>query len=196
MTVYYDEGELQTRLLEMDHKRLVLFGLFVAERLLPNYAVFSREQSFGDVGGLRAALDLVWQWLEGMQFSDDEIESQIEDCETITPDTEQFSSLYVSAALDAASATVNVLRMLQNSDGELAVENGTFGRDTVDLYVQEIERMPANSADLEERIRVHPLMQSEINSQFEAVREIESGISISEAKRKWKSVERSNLDLT
>jgi uncharacterized protein YjaG (DUF416 family) len=195
MTVHYDEDELQTRLSSIDHRGLVLFGLFVAERLLPNYAVFSREQSFGDVQVLRNALDLAWNWLEGKAVDADAVESMIEACESVAPDTDEFSSLYVSAALDAANSTVNVLRLLTEGDSDLAVENGTFGRDTVDLYVQEIEGMPPNSPDLEERIRLHPLMQSEIVEQYDALKAIESGLTATEARRVWSQKKRSNLDI-
>lgn len=195
MTVHYDEDELQTRLSSIDHRGLVLFGLYVAEELLPNYTVFSREQSFGEADTLRKAFKAAWDWLDGKPIDNEEIESLIDACESVTPDTEDFNSLYVSAALDAANSTANVLRLLLNSDSDLAFEIGTLGRDTVDLYVQEIERMPANSADLEERIRLHPLMQREIAGQFDAVKAIEDGISTSEARRLWSSKERSNLDL-
>jgi uncharacterized protein YjaG (DUF416 family) len=196
MTVHYDEDELQTRLSSVEHRGLVLFGLYVAEELLPNYKVFSREQSFGDVDTLRNALNSAWDWLDGKLIDNEEIESLIYACESVTPDTEDFNSLYVSAALDAANSIANLLRLLLDSNSELAFEIGTFGRDTVDLYVQEIERMPVNSVDLEERIRLHPLMQREIAGQFNAMNAIEDGISTSEARRLWSSKERSNLDLT
>jgi uncharacterized protein YjaG (DUF416 family) len=196
MTVHYDEDELQTRLSSMEHRGLVLFGLYVAEQLLPNYRVFSREQSFGDVDTLRNAINSAWDWLDGKLIDDEEVESMIDACELVTPHTEDFNSLYVSAALDAANSIANVLRLLLDSDSELAFEIGTLGRDTVDLYVQEIERMPANSVDLEERIRLHPLMQREIAGQFDAMNAIENGISTSEARRLWSSKDRSNLDLS
>lgn len=195
MTVHYDEDELQTRLSSIDHRGLVLFGLYVAEELLPNYTVFSREQSFGEVDTLRNALNSAWDWLDGKPIDNAEIESLIDACESVTPDTEDFNSLYVSAALDAANSTTNVLRLLIDSDSDLAFEIGTLGRDTVDLYVQEIERMPANSADIEERIRLHPLMQREITGQFDAMKAIEDGISTREARSLWSSKEKSNLDL-
>jgi hypothetical protein len=195
MTVYYDEEELQTRLSILDHRSLVLFGLFIAERLLPNYAVFSKEQSFGDVLAFRNALDLAWNWLNDRPPTDDAMELSIETCESLTPDTEEFSSLYVSAALDAANSTLNVLRLLKDSDSELAIENGMLSRDTVDLYVQEIDGILANSQDLEERIRLHPLMQNEISQQYDAIKTIEAGIAASEARRQWRAKERSNLDI-
>ena len=194
MTVYYDEDEMRSRLSGLDHKGLVLFGLFVAERLLPNYSLFSKEQSWGDASTLRAALDVVWSWLETEQADTAEIVSMVEQCERLAPDTDDFESLYLSAALDAAIATINVLKLVLDCDSELAVENSSFGRDTVDMYVQVIERMPANSPDLEERIRLHPLMQREISSQFDAIQKIESGVTVGEAKYQWRSVKKSNLE--
>ena len=194
MTVYYDEDDVRSRLSGLDHKCLVLFGLFVAERLLPNYLLFSKEQSWGDLDTLRAGLDIVWSWLETQQADDAEVESMIEQCESLAPDPGEFDSLYVSAALDAAIATKNALQLVVDGDIELAVENGSFGRDTVDLYVQEIERMPPNTSDLEERIRLHPLMQREINAQFGAIQAIAAGVSVVEAKHQWRSSQKSNLE--
>jgi uncharacterized protein YjaG (DUF416 family) len=111
MTLYYDEKILRSRLSRMDRKSLVLFGLFMAERLFPNYSAFSKEQSWGDVRTLRLALDVAWAWLEGRQLDNNEIELRIGECESLAPDTEEFHSLYVSAALDAANAAANALRL-------------------------------------------------------------------------------------
>jgi uncharacterized protein YjaG (DUF416 family) len=192
----FDEDELLERLSECDQKGLVTFALACAERLLPNYLKFAREHSWGDIQPLRATLDHAWAWLDNGRIDVEAAAQLRESCEEQAPNTEDFDSLYVSPALDAANAAANVARLLVEPDAETAVEVATFARDTVDMYVQELEGMPTNSADLEERIRLHPMMQRELSDQREALDAAISGTAAQEAAVRWRSPARSNIDLS
>jgi hypothetical protein len=192
----FDEDDLLDRLSECDQKGLVIFALACAERLLPNFRRFSREHGWGNVQPLREALDLAWAWLENGSI-DAAAAAELRDaCEEQAPNTEDFDSLYVSPALDAANASVAVAKLLVEPEAETAVEVATLARDTVDMYVQEIDGMPANSADLEELIRLHPMMQRELSDQREALEAAISGIAVQQAADRWRSPARSNIDLS
>ena len=192
----FDEDDLLERLSRCDQKGLVTFALACAERLLPNYRRFSREHGWGNVQPLREALDLAWAWLDNGSIDAAVAAELCDACEAQAPNTEDFDSLYVSPALDAANAAVAVARLLVEPVVETAVEVATFARDTVDMYVQEIEGMPANSADLEERIRLHPMMQRELSDQREALEAAISGMTVQQAADRWRSPAQSNIELS
>ena len=170
------------------------FALSCAERMLPNYRRFVRENDWGDPLVLREALDLGWSWLENHRISSDAARRLRDACFEQAPHTEDFSSILVSSALDAANSAANIAELLIEPDVEKAVEIASYGRDTVDMYVQELEDMPPNAPDLEERIRRHEMMQRELTRQREAIEAIEAGIQPEDAARRWLSPELGSID--
>jgi len=194
MTERYDEQRLRKQLAVFNAAGLIAFSLSVAERLLPNYRRFVRETGWGDEAVLRRALDLGWSWLEHGVVERREAQRLQDACLKQAPDTDDFTTILVSSALDAANSAAIVAELVVESDVEKAVEIASYGRDTVDMYVQELENMPSNSTDLEERIRLHELMQRELINQREAIEAIASGIHPAEAVKRWRSLERGSID--
>jgi uncharacterized protein YjaG (DUF416 family) len=191
----FDEKELRRRLALLDHRARVAFALSCAERLLPNYHAFVREQAWGNATPLRNALDAGWTWLRGDAPSVDP--AALKDaCEAEAPDTEDFDSILVSPALDAANAAALVLELILTGDGEKAAEIALLDRDTVDMYVQEIIGIPPNAPDLENRIRLHPLMQAEIARQAEDLRLLEGPWNEPDVGKRWFSPATSNIGLS
>jgi uncharacterized protein YjaG (DUF416 family) len=190
----YDEKEIRRSLAALDQRSKVAFALSCAERLLPNYQAFVREQAWGNAATLRNALDAAWAWLLGEGPSVD-LAALKSACEGEAPDTEDFDSLLVSPALDAANAAALVLGLILTGDGEKAAEVGFLARDTVDMYVQEIARIPPNVADLENRVRLHPLMQVEIARQSQDVRLLGGPWNEADVRRSWFSPATSNIGL-
>jgi hypothetical protein len=86
-------------------------------------------------------------------------------CEAQAPDTHDFDSVYVSPALDAANSAASVFDLIESRDPARAIEIAYWARDSVDMYVQEIDGMEPNTIDLEKRIAEHPLMRREIDRQ-------------------------------
>jgi Protein of unknown function (DUF416) len=84
---------------------------------------------------------------------------------------------------------------IKDGDPASAVTVSTPSRDTVDMYVQELEQMPTSTQDLEERIRLHPLMQNEIERQYSDLEQLSLGLTTAEARRKWYMPELSNIGL-
>ncbi len=97
--------------LSLDHR--ILFALSCCERLYPNYLYFYEYYRWGKPEVLRCALDRVWSCLEDNAIIE-EIDALIKKCEEVTPDTEDFDSIYVSSALDAASSVMLLLGVLKN----------------------------------------------------------------------------------
>jgi uncharacterized protein YjaG (DUF416 family) len=116
-------------------------------------------------------------------------------CNVAAPDTEDFDSLLVSPALDAANVASLLLDLLITDAVEKAAEVACLACDTVDMYVQELDEMPPGAPDLEERITLHPLMQAEIARQLEDLETLSGGWQEGELRRRWHSPMRSNIDI-
>lgn len=168
----FDEDILRQLLARLDPWKRVAFMALVSERIVPNYDQFRAESDFGDSQILRRAVEAAWSWLESDRKPNDltTLRAQVRQQ---APDTERFSSPFTSAALDAANAVVSLLDAIDHPDRADAVEVASLARDTVDLYVQEIENLDPNDPRLEDAIRHHPLMQAELRRQREDVAYLE-----------------------
>jgi len=161
----FDEDVLLFRAQNLGHRSRVAFGLLCCERLFPNYLAFQNDSRWGRPDVVRDALDATWDWLASSSGETASIERLQAAVEAAQPNTEDFDSLFVSAALDAATATEALLQLVLHNREEDFVEIASFSRDTVDMYVQEVDQMDSTDANLEERIRSHALMQRELRQQ-------------------------------
>ena len=160
----FDEDRLRQSLTRLDPWKRVAFMALSCERMVPNYDRFTADSGFGDSQILRRGIDAAWSWLESDRVPDD-LKSVSARVEQQAPNTEGFSSPFTSAALDAANAVASLLDAINEPDGADPVEVASLARDTVDLYVQEIENLNPNDRGLEDAIRRHPLMQAELRRQ-------------------------------
>lgn len=193
MSETFDEESLLKRLSRHEKRGWVVFSLACAERMLPNYRKFTREHTWGDIRALVDALDIGWAWLDSGEINQAKALESLVACQTQAPDTRDFDSIYVSPALDAASAAEAVVRLLMWPDPSIAVEIATLAVDTVDMFVQELEQMEPNSVGLEESIRTHPLMQAELLSQRLILEAIDRGVPTTEAVARWRRPGQSNI---
>lgn len=193
---HFDEAKIASRLEQLNHPNKVAFALSCVERMLPNYRVFQREHNWGDIEEILRGIEYGWAWLDGVQNKDIDVAEITMACENQAPDTEDFDSLYVSSALDAATATAALMELVRTDDVAKAVEVAGLSRDTVDMYVQEFESMPADAPDIEERIRLHPLMQAELERQNRDLDLLEAGANFTDLAAKWRSPAVSNIGLS
>jgi uncharacterized protein YjaG (DUF416 family) len=168
--LHFDADALQSTVATLDYRAQVAFALLCTERLYPNYLVFQQDVGWGSSATVRAALDYVWDWLLQAKLSADELEKLLDEVEHAEPDTENFDSLFVSPALDVATATGALLRLLWEPGVAGVVEVASYARDTVDMYIQEVEGMDPQDPHLEETIRLHPTMQRELQNQSDDLR--------------------------
>jgi uncharacterized protein len=199
MATSFGATPIQPRLTRLPHRAKIAFLLSCAERLVPNYVVFWKHHGWGDLKSLRQALDLGWRCLGGQTIEPYIVMLCRARCEAATPDTEKFSSKYVSPALDAAVACTLVLDLLLDDDAQTILEGATVARDTVDMYVQEIESLDPSDPEREKKILRHPLMQRELRRQREDLELLErielSHDAIETLARRWRSPPASNIDL-
>lgn len=155
-------------------KGKVLFGFLIAERLYPNYLWFEKKEKWGNHIILANGFITVYEYLaENLIIDDLEIQNLIEQIDIVTPDTDDFSHITVSFALDACTAIRGVLSYLLNGIEEEIVDVAIFARDTVDMFVQEKYDLQLSDPNFEFLIAEDPLMKKEKNKQLDIIRKIE-----------------------
>jgi uncharacterized protein len=165
----FDESELIRRLETLPPRHRAAFAASCCERLLPNYAAFSRMENWGQPELLREALDEAWGILEGRDVPEERVRALMESCTEAVPDTEDFQSLFVSAAGDAAAAIAYTLECCLNGDTEQAATVGRLATETLYQYLTRINdpETGVHVADtaFEESMLSAPLMIAELNKQ-------------------------------
>lgn len=196
----FSGSALKMRLKKLDSERQLTFGALCCERMVPNYLAFQQDTGWGDITAVQKALDYVWKFLQGQIPNSQEIKNATRYCESVTPDSGDFVSLYVTSAQDVCFAVCGLLDYLLESDIDKIVRAATYATDSVDLYVQEIDNMAPDDPQLEQKILVHRLMQRELRQQEEDLIAIECAPSLSQEfftqrKSSWNNTGKSNLDL-
>lgn len=158
----FNEKRLLRELSNMERHQQLAFGAGCCERMLPNYESFVEDANWGDVAVLRRALDLVWQACEGTELGKVELRQTLAQCERYAPDSEDFTSVYTSLAQDAVFSICALIDFLLDGDLSSVVSVPRFSTDSVDLFVQEQERMDPTDPSREQKILEHPLMQQEL----------------------------------
>jgi uncharacterized protein len=193
----FDVDVLRDRVQRLGSEGRLAFVLSCAERLSPNYSAFSVHHKWGDTSVLRSSIDFGWRALQKHRVPNDIIHEYISRCEAVTPDTEDFDSEYVSAALDAVICGTYVLQLLLDDDSELVVNAASLAHDTVDMYLRGIVPSTGNTSNIEDEVLLHPLMQRELCRQREDVELLErldlSAQSIGWLLHQWYAPKRSNI---
>jgi uncharacterized protein YjaG (DUF416 family) len=141
------------------------FAYLACERLYPNYVYFSENYGFGDPNVLRAAIDFLHDNLFEESIDKNKIDSHIKAVEKNTPDTEDFSVIFVSSALDACTCILDSLSFLLKQDFLKITYISSYGIDSVDMYIRETEGIGASDKNFRQRVDEHPLMTKEISIQ-------------------------------
>ena len=200
METEFNEEYLEEALKDLSHEHKVLFMLSCCERLYPNYIAFHKKYEWGNPTILRGALDFVWALFEGKTKDEDKIMTLLQQCDAVVPDTENFDSVFVSFALDSAVAVTLLFEFLLTGLVEKIIEVASLARDTVDMYIQEIECMAPDDSNLEEIILEHRLMQQELRRQRKDIKflkdtALSDKAKYDELKKKWFRVKISNIEL-
>lgn len=160
--------------------RQVTFCVALLERMLPNYQMFSEAVDFGDYPLLRNQLDLLWQWLDKNNHGKINFSAQLNKLEPATPNPELFDTYGVFPALDVCMAIMSLFQAISDKEDADFTTVGRLSSNSVYGYVellleQEQEQgsesvskeMLTDEAALTEAIEAHPLVQWEIDTQYE-----------------------------
>ena len=83
----FDAADLERELDALPPAHRTAFAAACAERLLPNYGVFSEVEGWGDPARLARGLDSVWRYLEGHPLPAERLEGLLRDEDRLAPDT-------------------------------------------------------------------------------------------------------------
>ena len=90
-------------------------------------------------------------------FNRNEILGLIEKVDCVTPDTERFSEIYVSFALDACTSVYSTLNYINDHELGHIIDVAICATDTVDMFIQERDDIGFSTIDIEDRISNDPL---------------------------------------
>lgn len=153
------------KLKELDFTKQKTFAYLTCERLYPNYLFFSENYDFGNQNILREAIDFLYLNLFETNLDKTKINSLVKKVEENTPDTSDFSTIYVSSALDACTCILDSLHFLLDKDFLKLTYISSCATDTVDMYIQEIENIELSDKDFRHKVDSHPLMKKEFEMQ-------------------------------
>lgn len=167
--------KLETNLGQLAPKKAAVIAACCAELLFPNYVNFVAETNWGDVYAVRDMLNISWQAIELDRY-DSDLHEQIERCELLIPDTEQFDLPHATYALDAAMAVWNTLSCLQKADSKYAVSASRAVLGSIDLHLRRLaifNKVPED--DVDTFVLTHSMMQSEVERQEQLVNRLKDG---------------------
>jgi uncharacterized protein YjaG (DUF416 family) len=151
------------KLKDLDFEKQVAFAYLTCERLYLNYVYFSQNYDFGNPKILREAIDCIYDNLFEQNPDENKIQSIIQKVEENTPDADDYSVIFVSSALDACTSILDSLDFLIDRDFSKIQSISTYGTDTIDMYIQEVENLDFNTdKDFQNKINNHPLMKREV----------------------------------
>ncbi|WP_394974850.1 DUF416 family protein [uncultured Croceitalea sp.] len=150
---------------KLSAKNKLLFAFWVSKRLFHNYVFFNEKTSYGDIDVMLDALNQIEKYINNSTVDNDEILNTITVVEANTPDTNNFDTILASFALDACSALIESLNFIIDQDIKYIVNVGVFARDTIDMFIQELEDMDYDDSNFESKIKNHTLMKQEMSDQ-------------------------------
>lgn len=198
----YSKEEIQQRLEALPDKMRVAFGLSCCERMFPNYRACKTKINWGDERPLRMAMDTLWKWLDGENLSQSHIRKLMNECEAVTPNSEDFLEVLTTVAQDACFAICCVLEYFLLQKVERIAQASSYANDTLNFWVQELQdpnpgsfALVPNNPERQERIRLHPLMQRELARQDADLKLLASHPDMGLLKAQWRAPAKSNIDL-
>jgi len=193
---------LPEALQRLSHSCRLAFAASCCERAYPNYVSFSQHADWGGPAALRTSLNRVWDFIEGSIRALDDLAELEQKCESVTPDLDDFSTSDIDVLAGAAQEAAFMVRLLLQfcRDNQLsyAVRITTFARDTIDMYVQVVEKLDSADPQLDEKIAQHLLMLREVEKQESdllKLTQMKTRADLQEFRRHATNPERSNIGL-
>ena len=153
------------RLRNLDSKKQLVFCIVIAKRLIPNYDFFHRREGFGSPASLRDIIELGLAYLEKKEISLEKLSKHMAEIKSLAPDSEEYSSIHSTFAIDAVAACYDILSLLESEDLNAALRTSGLAINSVDISV--LDRLSADSSieDPEFLISSSEEMKNEIQFQ-------------------------------
>lgn len=165
--------DIRNALLSLSDKGRLLFAAITCVHLYPNYENFVRAFGWGSPQVIQHAIEEIFLVLkEDRPDSARQLQDLIDAVDLVIPDTEDFSDIACSQALDAGVAVLSTLEYIKARDLESVVNVAICARDTVDMFIQVRDDFNSNDPSCESRIESDYLMLREKARQELLIRQL------------------------
>ncbi|MBS1813670.1 MAG: DUF416 family protein [Acidobacteria bacterium] len=155
---------VETELHKLSDSQRIVFGRLVCERYLPEYRSFSVQYGWGEPELLEEAVRFAESQRTERTGDRSQAEELLEKCVEATPDADDFDTVLVDYAQDAAIMVCHLIQYFLEWDVKSIASIASKARDLVDAKVQFEEKLNPSDPELEFRIASSPLMQAELAS--------------------------------
>jgi len=200
MGFMFSDTQLRQKFDAFPYWKSLVFILIICQRLMPSFRAFSEQTGYAGEKSLAGFIEKAWNTLSTGTSSVD-YSSEMRAAEALAPDTENFESPLVSSALDTAVAVSLLMKAFKVEETGIAVDVATLIRDSIDMYIQDLEQIDSLDPKLEEKILNHGLMQKELIQQrkdLEFLGGLDDDILVSMpmVRSRWKNAQSSCLGLS
>ena len=163
-------SNLHAQLETMSKEQNILFLVDCCRRLYGNYEKFSDEANWGDPALVRTGIQLL-QDSTTSNADASRVTSLITKLMKVAPDTEDFTSDYTSAALDAVVALIHSLEYCVDGNVDHGVQVACRCRDTAYMFVSQRDQVGYTIDTDEDEARIYndPLIEQELLAQQQAM---------------------------
>ena len=151
--------QILRQLAPLDARARVVFAASCAEQLLPTYVTFSRIEMWGDVGVVRGALAMAWEFARGSAVRSERVHEVGHRLERVAPSLEDFRPLLSAVALRAVDAANEALCICGDSEARHALTAADDCREAVANYLFQL-RDPS-----EDEMQADPMLRQELDRQ-------------------------------
>jgi uncharacterized protein YjaG (DUF416 family) len=169
---------IKTKIHFLTYQKKILLCLLLCERLIENYDFFSKRYNYGNVNILKKTIDDLFSEVE-KNISRYNVEDLISKIEEVTPDTEDYETIYVSFALDACTSIMSTLQYINDKNDDNVVDVVLYSRDTVDMFIQEKDDLNLSPIEVNEYIEKDIFMKNEKKYQAELIEYLQRTDNIS-----------------
>jgi uncharacterized protein YjaG (DUF416 family) len=153
----------------------LLFGVLVAEKLIPNYHYFSVKHNWGNTALLHECTDFCYGAVGDITSTVKQnaiilMDSLLE----ITPDLDDYEGGTSSYANDTCAAYEQLLTFIIEEKLELIISVADYSIASVDMFIQEKYDLNPNDSELEIKILSDAHMKQELIRQKEILKFISS----------------------
>lgn len=144
------------------------YAAAMAERMLPNYALFCQATNSGDSQQLKNSLMLIWETLSSKD-SKINFEVQLEKIAEQIPDAADFDMYGVYPAIDAAMAVHTTMELAMGTQPEEVTRISRLMRQTIISFIEATESLPEDDKLRRQVLNAHELMQFDCEFQDEVL---------------------------
>lgn len=163
MTYLEKIEHIHGKLLGMNDTEALVFCVIISSRLIPNYEFFNYESGFGKAEVLTDAIEFVLEDTNSfLEKNNTQLLIHLEKVEEQTPETDQFSFLSVSFALDSCVSILETLEFVKDRNFQHVLAVSVASTDTVHAFIQENYSIEYEDPDYDSKILTNSLMKNEI----------------------------------